>query len=127
MKKLSADIQQIKEHITNMDEDEFFAMLKDCGFKPEEHLMDKECLECKRYFTGSCDGTEDRKREKITIENSCSGFLHIETEDVIDKVYNIVLELDARESGGNCVFTGLQDKSWTELCEIAISLLEQIK
>ena len=53
--------------------------------------------------------------------------LEIETEDIIDKIYNIVLELDARESGGNLLFTGLQDKNWTELCEYAIKLLEQIK
>ena len=51
----------------------------------------------------------------------------IDMEDTIDKIYNIVLELDARESGGNLLFTGLQDKSWTEICEEAIGLLEQIK
>ena len=90
-------------------------------------MIDKECLECKRYFSGSCEGTEDRKREEVTIENSCSGFLHIETEDIIDKIYNIFFELDARESGGNLLFIGLQDKSWTEICEEAIKLLEQIK
>lgn len=38
-------------------------------------MIDKECLECKRYYSGSCDGIEDRKRNIITIENSCSGFL----------------------------------------------------
>lgn len=90
-------------------------------------MIDKECLECKRYFTKSCEGVEDRKRKEITIENSCSGFLHIEIEDIIDKIYNIVLELDARESGGNLLSTGLQDKSWTEICDEAIELLEQIK
>lgn len=90
-------------------------------------MIDKECLECKRYFTGACNGEKDRNRKEITIENACSGFLYIETEDIIDKIYNIVLELDARESGGNLLFTGLQNKSWTEICEEAIELLEQIK
>lgn len=46
---------------------------------------------------------------------------------IIDEIYNMVLELDARESGGNLLFAGLQDKSWTEICEEAIRLLEQIK
>lgn len=124
---ISKEIKHIKEHILNMNEDEFFKVLKDCGFKPEEHLIDKECLECKRLFSWSCNGVKDRGREEITIENSCSGFLHIETEDIIGRLYDVILELDARESGGNCVFTGLQDKSWTELCEYGIELLEKIK
>lgn len=41
-------------------------------------MIDKECLSCKRYYSGSCNGVEDRKRDKITIENSCSGYLKIE-------------------------------------------------
>lgn len=40
-------------------------------------MVDKECLECKRFHSGSCNGIEDRKRKEITIENSCSGFLEI--------------------------------------------------
>lgn len=52
---------------------------------------------------------------------------YMDVEKNIDEIYNIVLELDARESGGNLLFTGLQDKSWTEICEEAIELLEQIK
>lgn len=51
-------------------------------------MIDRECLECKRYFNGSCNGVEDRK--EITIENSCSGFLHTKTEDVINKLSEIV-------------------------------------
>ena len=38
-------------------------------------MVDKECLECKRYYSGSCDGVEDRKREVVNKYNSCSGFL----------------------------------------------------
>lgn len=124
---ISKEIKRIKEHILNMDEDEFFKVLKDCGFKPEEHLIDKECLECKRYLSGSCHGAKDREREEITIENSCSGFLPTETEDVIGELYNIVTELEARESGCNLIYERLACKSWTELCEYGIELLEQIK
>ena len=91
---ISKEIKRIKEHILNMDEDEFFKVLKDCGFKPEEESEEEVGVDVKK---------------------------------IIDEIYNIVLELDARELGGNLLFTGLQDKSWTELCEMAISLLEQIK
>ena len=38
-------------------------------------MIDEECLKCKRYFSGSCNGVENRKRKEITIENRCSGFL----------------------------------------------------
>lgn len=41
-------------------------------------MIDKECLECKRYFVKSCNGIEDRGRKEITIENSCSGFLQLD-------------------------------------------------
>lgn len=41
-------------------------------------MVDKECLGCKRYYSGSCEGVEDRKRENITIENRCSGYLKID-------------------------------------------------
>lgn len=40
-------------------------------------MVDKECLECKRYYSKSCKGIEDRGRNEITIKNSCSGFLKI--------------------------------------------------
>ena len=40
-------------------------------------MIDEECLKCKRYFSGSCNGVENRKRKEITIENRCSGFLKI--------------------------------------------------
>ena len=50
-----------------------------------------------------------------------------ETTDIINKLYSIVVELDARECSNNMVSIGLRDKSWTELCEEAIQLLEKIK
>ena len=90
-------------------------------------MIDNECLKCKRLFSGSCHGTEDRGREEITVENSCSGFLLAETEDIIGEFYNIVTEFDARESGCNLIYERFVGKSWTELCEYAIKLLEQIK
>lgn len=90
-------------------------------------MIDNECLKCKRYFTNSCDGVEDRNRKEITIENSCSGFLYIETEDIIHKLSYILEELEAREISNNCVVKKLYGKSWSELCEEAIRLLEQIK
>lgn len=49
------------------------------------------------------------------------------TQMIIDKIYDIIIELDARECSNNCVAVGLLDKSWTELCEEAIELLKQIK
>lgn len=38
-------------------------------------MKDEECLNCLRFHSKSCNGVENRGREKITIENSCSGFL----------------------------------------------------
>lgn len=51
----------------------------------------------------------------------------MDTQMIIDKVYDIIIELDARECTNNCVAVGFLTKSWTELCEEAIRLLEQIK
>lgn len=90
-------------------------------------MIDKECLECKRYFVKSCDGVEDRGRKEITIENSCSGFLHTETEDILTKIYRIVIELDTRNYDNTLVSIRFRDKSWTELCEEANQLLKKIK
>lgn len=51
-------------------------------YNDEVIIIDEECLDCKRYYSGSCNGVEDRKREKITIENSCSGYLKREQEQI---------------------------------------------
>jgi hypothetical protein len=40
-------------------------------------MIDKECLDCRRYHSKSCNGVEDRGRDKITIENCCSAHLSI--------------------------------------------------
>lgn len=45
----------------------------------------------------------------------------------IDKVYDIIIELDARECTNNSINADFFDKSWSELCEEAIRLLDKIK
>jgi hypothetical protein len=45
----------------------------------------------------------------------------------IDQLLEIVTELDARNCSNNCVIPELIGKSWSELCDDAIELLEQIK
>ena len=90
-------------------------------------MIDKECLKCKRYYSGSCHGVEDRNRLEITIENSCSGFLHIEVENIIDRLFSVITELDARQSSNNCVSIDYLFMDWSDLCKEAIDLLEQIK
>ena len=47
-------------------------------------------------------------------------------EDIIDKLYNIVLELDARESSGNAI-TEFSEFSWDNLCDLGIDLFNQLK
>ena len=48
-------------------------------------------------------------------------------EKIIDRLYLILAELDARESGGNCIIRELLAKGWDELCDEGISLFEQLK
>ena len=48
-------------------------------------------------------------------------------KDIIEVVFCILTELDARENGGNCVLDELIPKGWNELCDDAISLLSQLK
>lgn len=38
--------------------------------------IDKECLACGRYVSGSCRGVVDRKRDKITSGNRCGAFFN---------------------------------------------------
>lgn len=40
-----------------------------------ENERDNECLECKRYHSGSCIGTINRGRKTITDGNRCGGFI----------------------------------------------------
>ena len=45
----------------------------------------------------------------------------------IEELLDIIVEVHAREISNNCVYTELLDKSWTELCERAIDILNEIK
>ena len=46
---------------------------------------------------------------------------------MIDDLYNITVELDARETSSNCVVANLQQFGWDELCDKAIGILEKLK
>lgn len=56
-----------------------------------------------------------------------SNFVNIDTEKIINKVFEILTELHAREVSGNCVTRSLQNKGWTELCDDVIELLKEIR
>ena len=47
--------------------------------------------------------------------------------EIIEKLFSILTELDARESTNNCVVSELISRDWIELCDDAIELLEQLK
>lgn len=51
----------------------------------------------------------------------------LEKEVTLDKLYNIVVELDARETSNNCVVDNLQQFGWNELCDKGIEILEKLK
>lgn len=50
-----------------------------------------------------------------------------EVDQIIDELFDISTELDARNIGGNSVIEKFQGVGWTELCEMGISLFEKIK
>ena len=54
-------------------------------------------------------------------------FINVDTEENINKVFDIMTELHAREVSGNCVIGGLQDKGWNDLCDMAVVLLAEIR
>lgn len=56
--------------------------------------VDKECLQCLRYHSKSCEGIEDRCREKITTKNSCSGFLHNTKTHSREELYKYLDSVD---------------------------------
>lgn len=51
----------------------------------------------------------------------------MEIEEKINKLFEILTELHAREVSSNCVIRELSNKGWKELCDNAIELLEEIK
>lgn len=46
---------------------------------------------------------------------------------MIDDLYDITTEIDARETSCNCVIEKLQGLSWEELCNKGIEILEKLK
>ena len=46
---------------------------------------------------------------------------------LLNDIYNIAVELDAREFSNNCVVDNLQQFSWNELCDKGIEILEKLK
>ena len=92
----------------------FYISGRDCPYNGYPIKKDKECLECKRFYSGSCDGAWDRKRTEITIENSCSGFLRrdektmtkkelhdrilglldLDTDEIIEAIYDLARDIE---------------------------------
>lgn len=54
-------------------------------------------------------------------------FIDIDVEEKINKLFDIMTELHAREVSGNCVIRNLQNKGWKELCDESIELLKEIR
>lgn len=50
----------------------------------------------------------------------------MEDSKIIEQLFLVVTELDARECSNNCP-TSLRELSWRELCNMGIDLLEQLK
>lgn len=46
---------------------------------------------------------------------------------IINKLFQIFTELDARESSNNCIVPELAVRSWDELLDDAIGLIEQLR
>lgn len=49
----------------------------------------------------------------------------MDTTKIIDILYDIVIELDARDTSNNSV--NMTNYSWDELCEMGINLFTQLK
>lgn len=87
-------------------EEEIIQSLKDAGIE----LFTPEDAEFNDYPT--------LKEQMDWIENKFR---------MLDDLYNIVVELDAREFSSNCVVPELQALSWNELCDKGIELLQGLK
>ena len=46
---------------------------------------------------------------------------------MLDDLYNIAIELDARETTSNCVVDSLISLSWDEVCDRGIEILQKLK
>lgn len=49
------------------------------------------------------------------------------TREIMEKLFHVTTELDAREYSSNSVIQEYQGVSWNELCDIGINLFEQLK
>ena len=47
--------------------------------------------------------------------------------EIIEKLMDIIVELDARECSNNSVIMELSGTGWTKLCEDGIKLFERLK
>ena len=47
-------------------------------------------------------------------------------ENIIEQLFIVVTELDARECSNNCP-TCMSEFSWDDLCDMGINLFEQLK
>lgn len=54
-------------------------------------------------------------------------FINVNTEENINKIFDIMTELHAREVSGNCVVRELQSKGWNDLCDMVILLIAEIR
>ena len=50
----------------------------------------------------------------------------MDIDNVLDKLFNIIEELDARNCSNNSVIPELGGRGWNELCKDGIELFEQI-
>lgn len=53
--------------------------------------------------------------------------LIIDTEDKIEQLFDILIELDARYQNNNCVIDNLINIDWDNLCDKGIILLQALK
>ena len=86
-----------------------------------------KCCDCNRYKQGKEDGTCI-----YYIINSCPyGYCDAERwndqQSIIDTLYNVLTELDARECSNNCVVEDLIEVSWNDLCDKGIELFHRLK
>lgn len=63
-------------------------------------MVDQECICCRRYYSKSCEGVENRGRASITYSNMCSGFLLVCNktdcncnQDIFNKIQTIKDEI----------------------------------
>ena len=48
-------------------------------------------------------------------------------QQMLDQLYNVAVELDARHTSSNCVVGELIPLSWDEVCDLGINILQRLK